>query len=210
MTVSALIAKAIIMLFAVLVVLGCRSGSPIPSGGSQDPSEPDKTAAVVVLMRTSMGPIKIQLYPDKVPGTVANFLTYVDEAFYDGTIFHRVINDFMIQGGGFTPDMQERTAHPPIPNEARDDLKNLRGTVAMARTPAIHSASSQFFINVKDNAVLDHADETPRGFGYCVFGKVVEGMDVVDRIRSVATARIGGYDDVPSEPVIIESVRRAE
>ncbi len=210
MTVSALIAKAIIMLFAVLVVLGCRSGSPIPSGGSQDPSDPDKTAAVVVLMRTSMGPIKIQLYPDKVPGTVANFLTYVDEAFYDGTIFHRVINDFMIQGGGFTPDMQERTAHPPIPNEARDDLKNLRGTVAMARTPAIHSASSQFFINVKDNAVLDHADETPRGFGYCVFGKVVEGMDVVDRIRSVATARIGGYDDVPSEPVIIESVRRAE
>ena len=210
MTVSALIAKAIIMLFAVLVVLGCRSGSPIPSGGSQDPSDPDKTAAVVVLMRTSMGPIKIQLYPDKVPGTVANFLTYVDEAFYDGTIFHRVINDFMIQGGGFTPDMQERTTHPPIPNEARDDLKNLRGTVAMARTPAIHSASSQFFINVKDNAVLDHADETPRGFGYCVFGKVVEGMDVVDRIRSVATARIGGYDDVPSEPVIIESVRRAE
>lgn len=210
MTVSALIAKAIIMLFAVLVVLGCRSGSPIPSGGSQDPSEPDKTAAVVVLMRTSMGPIKIQLYPDKVPGTVANFLTYVDQAFYDGTIFHRVISDFMIQGGGFTPDMQERTAHPPIPNEARDDLKNLRGTVAMARTPAIHSASSQFFINVKDNAILDHADETPRGFGYCVFGKVVEGMDVVDRIRSVATARIGGKDDVPVEPVIIESVRRAE
>ncbi|MCK4277367.1 MAG: peptidyl-prolyl cis-trans isomerase [Phycisphaerae bacterium] len=161
-------------------------------------------------MQTSMGPIKIQLCPDKASGTVANFLTYVDQGFYDGTIFHRVISDFMIQGGGFTPDMQERTAHPPIPNEARDDLKNLRGTVAMARTPAIDSASSQFFINVKDNAFLDHADETSRGVGYCVFGKVVEGMDVVDRISSVATTRIGTKDDVPIEPVIIESVRRAE
>ena len=158
----------------------------------------------VVLMETSMGNIKVELYPEKAPVSVKNFLTYVREGHYDGLIFHRVIRDFMIQGGGFTKEMREkRPAHPPIKNEAGNGVKNDRGTIAMARTGVVDSATAQFFINVVNNDFLNHVDETPRGFGYAVFGKVVEGMDVVDKIRAVPTGRAAMFQDVPKEAVSI-------
>src|SRR3972149_3391924 len=135
----------------------------------------------MVVMKTSMGTIKIELDEAKAPVTVKNFLAYVDEGFYDGTIFHRVIDGFMVQGGGFTADMTQKPTKPAIKNEAGNGLKNLRGTIVMARTSVVDSATAQFFINVVDNAFLDHRDETPGGFGYAVFGRVVEGMDVVDK-----------------------------
>lgn len=165
---------------------------------------------VIVAMETSEGVLKIELWADKAPETVKNFLAYVDDNFYDGTIFHRVIDSFMIQGGGFTADMRDKDKGQPIKNEATAELKNDRGTVAMARTQDIHSATSQFFINLKDNDFLNHSDNTPRGFGYAVFGKVVEDMDVVDRIGKVKTTTSGPYTDVPAKPVVIKSVRRLE
>jgi len=168
----------------------------------------DTPANPVVIIETSMGTVKAELWPEKAPVTVANFLRYVDEAFFDGLIFHRVIPGFMIQGGGFTPEMQERRGHDPIANEAKAEVPNQRGTLAMARTSEVHSATAQFFINLVDNDFLNHTDETPRGFGYCAFGQVVEGLDVVDRIAKVATASSGHHDDVPAEPVEIESIRR--
>ncbi len=164
----------------------------------------------MVIMETSEGTIRIELWADKAPKTVDNFLSYVDDGFYDGTIFHRVIDGFMIQGGGFTQDMQQKPTASPIKNEASSDVPNETGTLAMARTGMVDSATSQFFINVSDNAFLNHRDETPAGFGYCVFGKVVEGMDVVERIKAVPTHSVGGYDDVPVKPVVITSVKRAE
>ena len=170
----------------------------------------DTAAAAVVTIETSMGTMKAELWPEKAPVTVGNYLRYVAEEFYDGLIFHRVIKGFMIQGGGFTPEMQEKAGHDPIANEASADAPNQRGTLAMARTSEVHSATAQFFINLADNDFLNHADETPRGFGYCAFGKVVEGLDVVDRIAKVATASHGHHDDVPAEPVAIKSIRRAE
>lgn len=158
----------------------------------------------MVLLETSHGNIKIELYPEKAPITVENFLKYVKEGHYDGTIFHRVIRDFMIQGGGFTEKMSEKkTAHPPIKNEAGNGLKNERGAVAMARTNVVDSATAQFFINAVNNDFLNHVNETPRGYGYAVFGKVVSGMEVVDKIRSVPTGSHGMFDDVPKEPVVI-------
>jgi peptidyl-prolyl cis-trans isomerase B (cyclophilin B) len=181
------------------------------SFGSASLSAEEKSAAnPVVVMETSEGTIKIELWPDKAPKTVENFLSYVDEKFYDGTIFHRVIKNFMIQGGGFTADMAEKTTRGPIQNEAKADLKNVRGAIAMARTLVVDSATAQFFINVVDNPRLDHASETPTGFGYAVFGKVIEGMDVVDKIRNVPVADRGPYDHVPLAPVLIKSIRRAE
>jgi len=162
----------------------------------------------VVIMETSEGTIKIELWKDKAPVTVANFLRYVDDGFYTGTIFHRVIADFMIQGGGLTPDMKEKKTRDPIRNEATPDLKNNRGTIAMARTSLIHSATSQFFINVVDNEFLNQKNKTPAGFGYAVFGEVVEGMDVVDKIRSVETGNFGPHGDVPRKSVLITGVRR--
>jgi peptidyl-prolyl cis-trans isomerase B (cyclophilin B) len=162
----------------------------------------------VVVMETSEGTIKIELWADKAPGTVSNFLRYVDSNFFDGTIFHRVISDFMIQGGGLTPDMKQKKTGDPIKNEAAAELKNNRGTIAMARTSLVNSATSQFFINVVDNDFLNHRDKTPMGFGYAVFGQVVEGMDVVDRIRQVKTTSFGPHQDVPAIPVMINSVRR--
>jgi cyclophilin family peptidyl-prolyl cis-trans isomerase len=162
-----------------------------------------------VLMQTSMGPIKIELYESAAPITVKNFLRYTDEEFYDGTIFHRVMSDFMIQGGGFVPGMKEKDTHEPIKNESFNGLSNTRGTVAMARTPDPDSASAQFFINVVDNAMLDR-NRSPDRVGYAVFGKVIEGMDVVDKIRAVETGDRGGHENVPVEDVIIKSVRRVE
>jgi cyclophilin family peptidyl-prolyl cis-trans isomerase len=164
----------------------------------------------LVIMKTSMGVIKIELDEAKAPITVKNFLAYVDEGFYDGTIFHRVIDGFMIQGGGFTADMTQKPTKPAIKNEAGNGLKNLRGTIAMARTSVVDSATAQFFINVVDNDFLDHQNETPQGFGYAVFGKVIEGMEVVDKIKKAATTTKQGMRDVPVETVIIESVKRAQ
>ncbi|NTU48627.1 MAG: peptidyl-prolyl cis-trans isomerase [Syntrophobacteraceae bacterium] len=169
-----------------------------------------EASAVVVTFETSQGNVTLELWADKAPITVKNFLRYVDDGFFDGTVFHRVINDFMIQGGGLTPDMKSKKTRDPIKNEAKPDLKNQRGTIAMARTGLIHSATSQFFINVADNAFLDHQNTTPQGYGYAVFGKVIEGMDVVDKIKGVKTTSFGQYDDVPETPVVINTVKRAE
>ncbi|MGB5173412.1 MAG: peptidylprolyl isomerase [Thermoanaerobaculia bacterium] len=163
-----------------------------------------------VLLETNHGNIILELYPDKAPQSVGNFLAYVDEGYYSGTIFHRVIDGFMIQGGGFTDDMTQKSTKNGVPNEADNGLKNSRGTVAMARTTDPHSATSQFFINLVDNAPLDHTDKTPRGWGYTVFGKVVEGMDVVDAIAKAPTGTVGPFRDVPSETVVIVSAQRSE
>ena len=164
----------------------------------------------VVVLETSMGTIKIELYEDKAPVTVKNILSYVDKKHYDGTIFHRVIKDFMVQGGGFDKDQKERKTEPPIKNESANGLKNERGTVAMARTRVADSATSQFFINTKDNAFLDKANAQD-GVGYCVFGRVIDGMDVVEKIRATKTAGKGIFDsDVPVEDVVIKSLKRAD
>lgn len=159
---------------------------------------------VNVLMETSKGPIELELYPEKAPATVANFAEYANDGFYDGTIFHRVISSFMIQGGGFTTDMQKKTTREPIANEANNGLSNKRGTIAMARLPQPHSATAQFFINVQNNMNLDYQDQD--NWGYAVFGRVTHGMEVVDDIRFVKTTRNKPYIDVPVEPVIIEKV----
>jgi cyclophilin family peptidyl-prolyl cis-trans isomerase len=163
-------------------------------------------AATKVLMKTSKGDITIELNAAKAPVTVKNFLSYVKDGFYNGTIFHRVISGFMIQGGGVTAEMHEKNAKAPIKNEAGNGLKNLRGTIAMARTMDVDSATCQFFINHKDNAFLDHKNDTPDGFGYCVFGKVVAGMDVVDAIAKVKTGTKHGMENIPLETVTILSV----
>ena len=159
-----------------------------------------------VLLETSMGNIKLELFEKDAPLTVANFLAYVDEGHYDSTIFHRVIPGFMIQGGGFTADMEQKPTNEPIRNEAMNGLKNVRGTIAMARTMVVDSATSQFFINLVDNGFLDFRNPTPQGFGYAVFGKVTKGMEVVDKIAKVQTGNRGMHQDVPVEPVIIKKV----
>jgi len=158
-----------------------------------------------VLLKTSQGDITIELYPAKAPITVKNILDYVNDKFYDGLIFHRVIADFMIQCGGLTAEMGSKSGRAPIKNEAGNGLKNTRGTVAMARTDVVDSATSQFFINLKDNSFLNHMDDSSKGFGYCVFGKVIAGMDVVDAIAKVPTGSKRGRGDVPLEPVTILS-----
>ena len=158
----------------------------------------------MIRLTTNFGNIDIELNFDKAPKTAANFEQYVKDGFYNGTIFHRVIDNFMIQGGGMTADMQEKPTREPIENEAANGLKNDCYTIAMARTMQPHSASSQFFINVKDNDFLNHTAPTPQGWGYCVFGKVVAGMEVVDKIKTVKTGRHGYHDDVPLETVLIE------
>ncbi len=157
----------------------------------------------MIKMETSMGDIAIELDFEKAPKSAANFQQYVEDGFYDGLIFHRVINDFMIQGGGMDKDMKEKTSRESIKNEANNGLKNECYTLAMARTMDPHSASSQFFINIKDNGFLNFSSETPQGWGYAVFGKVVDGFDVVDTIKGVATGRHGFHDDVPQEPIFI-------
>ena len=163
-----------------------------------------------VVLETSEGAITIELNPAKAPKTVENFLSYVDSGHYDGTIFHRVISNFMIQGGGMDAKMAERDTRAPIENEADNGLKNERGAIAMARTSDPHSATAQFFINtVETNGFLDHTSKSGNGWGYCVFGKVTEGLDVVDKIRAAATGNRGMHQDVPLEPILIEKARRA-
>ena len=162
-----------------------------------------------ILIETSLGTMTASLDEEKAPVTVANFLAYVDKGFYNGTIFHRVISGFMIQGGGFEPDMRQKPTAAPIRNEAANGLRNERGTLAMARTSVVDSATSQFFINHRDNAFLDYRAPTPQGFGYAVFGKLTAGLDVLDKIAAVPTRNVGPYGDVPVDPVVILSVRRA-
>jgi peptidyl-prolyl cis-trans isomerase B (cyclophilin B) len=161
-----------------------------------------------VTLDTSLGTITVQLFAAQAPATVQNFLQYVDGGFFDNTIFHRVIADFMIQGGGFEPGMKEKRTRGNIKNESANGLTNTRGTLAMARTPDPHSASSQFFINLKDNGFLNK-NQARDGWGYCVFGKVVGGMDVVDKIAAVATTSRAGHQDVPQSDVVIRSARRS-
>jgi peptidyl-prolyl cis-trans isomerase A (cyclophilin A) len=166
---------------------------------------PAWAANPVVEMKTNYGLIVIELFPDKAPKTVANFLQYVKDGFYDGTIFHRVIDGFMIQGGGMDSSMKEKPTRAPVENEAQNGLKNQAGTLAMARTSAPHSATAQFFINVADNRFLDYPGQD--GWGYCVFGKVTQGMDVVNKIAKVSTGNVSFYQNVPVKPVLIESVK---
>ncbi|MDD2894241.1 MAG: peptidylprolyl isomerase [Halothiobacillaceae bacterium] len=163
-----------------------------------------------IQISTRLGNITVELDAAAAPKTVANILSYVDEGFYAGTLFHRVIPGFMIQGGGLTPDMATKPNHAQIENEATNGLKNNRGTLAMARTSIPHSATSQFFINLKDNDFLNYSSSTPNGWGYCVFGKVVEGMDVVDAIAKQPTGNRAGHGDVPREDILIDSVTRIE
>jgi peptidyl-prolyl cis-trans isomerase B (cyclophilin B) len=158
----------------------------------------------MVKLHTNMGVITLELDTERAPATVANFLQYVQDGHYGNTVFHRVIDGFMIQGGGFEPGMRQKATRAPVTNEANNKLKNARYTIAMARTSDPHSASAQFFINVADNDFLNHTAPTPQGWGYCVFGRVVEGADIVDRIRQVKTGSRGMHQDVPLEDVVIE------
>lgn len=185
-----------------LVLLSCLAAGMVVAG--TDVSAEDQAPKVEI--KTSKGTILVELDPKAAPKSVENFLSYVNDGTYDGTIFHRVIKDFMIQGGGFVPQMVQKKTKAPVVNEADNGLKNLRGTIAMARTMDPHSATSQFFINTVDNSFLDHTAKNTQGWGYCVFGKVVEGMDTVDEITKVKTANKMGHQDVPVVPVIIEKV----
>ncbi len=163
----------------------------------------------IVDVTTNLGAFAIELDPERAPKSVANFLGYVDASFYDGTVFHRVIPTFMIQGGGYDQRLERKSTRDPVENEATNGLKNTRGTVAMARTSDPHSATAQFFVNVTDNAFLDHTGKNPQGWGYAVFGRVVDGMDTVDKIKAVKTAAQGPFaKDAPVEAVVIQTVRR--
>jgi cyclophilin family peptidyl-prolyl cis-trans isomerase len=186
---------SIALAFLVLAAVGA---------GAADAQAPVAKSNPRVALDTSKGKIVIELYPDKAPKSVDNFLQYVRSGFYDGVIFHRVIPGFMIQGGGFTADMSQKPTKGSIQNEADNGLRNERGTIAMARTGDPHSASAQWFINVADNRSLDHKGKTQQGWGYAVFGKVVEGMDVADAIVGVRTTQKGPYGDVPVEPIVIK------
>lgn len=160
----------------------------------------------MITLHTNYGDIELELDFDKAPKSAANFKEYAESGFYDGTIFHRVINNFMIQGGGFTEEMTQKKTRDPIENEADNGLKNNKGTIAMARTMDPHSATAQFFINVADNDFLNHSGKTSQGWGYAVFGKVTKGMEVVDKLKAVKTGSFGPHQDVPVEPVVIERV----
>jgi cyclophilin family peptidyl-prolyl cis-trans isomerase len=212
------LAMAALVAFALLSAAIAKAADPTPAGdagkgekgGSKMAGQSAGGGAAgknpVVVIATSLGDIDVELYPDKAPVTVKNFLDYVESKQYDGTVFHRVIKDFMIQGGGFTPDMKQKSTKAPIKNEAGNGLKNQVGTIAMARTSDVDSATAQFFINTKDNVFLDHKSETPQGFGYAVFGKVTGGLDVVRKIEAVSTTNKGMLQDVPAEPVVIKSI----
>ncbi len=193
-----------------IAVAALAAALVLPAWAHAKPQHPSCAAAMKgkapmkVKLTTSMGPIVLQLDKEKAPVTVANFARYVDAGHYDGTIFHRVIDGFMIQGGGFDKDMRQKPTEAPIKNEAANGLKNDKYTVAMARTGVRDSATAQFFINVKDNDFLNYSGESPQGWGYAVFGKVVEGQATVDKMAKVPTGNAGGHQNVPSEPVVIE------
>jgi len=176
--------------------------APVPQGGSMSSENPKLN------VETTLGSFEIELFADKAPISTENFLKYADDGFYNGTIFHRVIESFMIQGGGFTENMEQKPTRDQIKNEATNGLKNDRGTLAMARTQIVDSATAQFFINVKDNPFLNHTAPNPQGYGYAVFGRVTSGMDIVDQIRAVDTTSKGMYDDVPVTSVLIKSIKR--
>jgi cyclophilin family peptidyl-prolyl cis-trans isomerase len=193
-----------------------QAQSPRPGPGQTQPAqapplqpstETPAPGNPVVLMTTSMGDVTLELFKTEAPVSVQNFLQYVNDGFYSGTVFHRVKKGFMIQGGGFTPSLQEKPTRPPIQNEATNGLRNTRGTLAMARTRVLRSATAQFYINVVDNHALDHTGFSPEDFGYAVFGRVLSGMDVVDRIVAVPTTSKGGMDDVPVEAVVIKGAK---
>ena len=198
---------AVIALCASIATAQTQIVSALPQPAAPANS---KESSMVVVIETTLGRITAELYPDKAPLSVSNFLAYVDSKFYDGTIFHRVIPGFMIQGGGFTSQMRQKPTQPPVKNEAGNGLKNDRGTLAMARTMVVECATAQFFINHKANAFRDLQDETPRGFGYTVFGKVTEGLEIVDKIAAVQTGNVGPFQNVPLTPVSITSIRRQE
>jgi cyclophilin family peptidyl-prolyl cis-trans isomerase len=187
------------LILPLLLALG-QIAPQTPPPASPAPGNP------VAVISTSFGDITVELFKDKAPVSVENFLGYASQGFFSGTIFHRVVRDFVIQGGGFTAALEEKPTREPIQNEATNGLRNLRGTLAMARTRALRSATSQFYINVSDNAQLDHRGFTPSEFGYAVFGRVLTGMEVVDRIAGVPTGVAKGMDDVPTEPVLIKEV----
>jgi peptidyl-prolyl cis-trans isomerase B (cyclophilin B) len=201
---------------AAAALLLAAPGAAFPQSATADTattaerSDPMPNDNPRVLLHTSKGDVTVELFAAEAPKTVENFLAYVRSGHYDGTIFHRVIPNFMIQGGGFAADMSQKPTRDPIQNEADNGLKNAKGTLAMARTMNPHSASAQFFINTTDNAFLDHKAKNPQGWGYAVFGKVVAGMDVVEAIGKVETGNRGGHQDVPVEPVAIESAKVVE
>jgi cyclophilin family peptidyl-prolyl cis-trans isomerase len=213
-----LIQSAFLTGLVALVMTACKSSDPgpmplpatTPSPAPSDPMPVSANQSVHVKIKTSEGSIVLELYPDKAPLSVANFLKYVDDQYYDGTIFHRVINGFMVQGGGMIMQdgqlLPKQGVRPPIKNEASNGLKNIKGSVAMARRPDPHSATSQFFINVADNSQLDYPSFD--GFGYTVFGRVIKGQDVVDKIRLAKTGQVGRMRDVPKETITIKSIRR--
>jgi cyclophilin family peptidyl-prolyl cis-trans isomerase len=198
-------------LVIVALLATFAGGQPsTPEGVSRQSAQAAETPAPgnpVVAISTSLGDITVELFKNAAPVSVDNFIRYMAEGFYEGTVFHRVKKGFMIQGGGYTADLTEKPAHPPIQNEATNGLRNVRGTLAMARRMALRSATSQFYINVVDNRMLDHTGFSPEDFGYAVFGRVLTGMDVVDRIASVPTKTQGEMEDVPVEAVVIKSVR---
>jgi peptidyl-prolyl cis-trans isomerase B (cyclophilin B) len=199
------------MLYAIAICLISVLGFYLLSSNKGAPAMADKkrlNEKTIVLIATNLGNIKIELYPDKAPVTVENFLKYAEEGHYKNTIFHRVIDGFMVQGGGFTPKLKQKETRETIKNEADNGLSNKRGTIAMARTSDIHSATAQFFINVSDNNFLDHRGNSPQEFGYCVFGSVIEGMDVVDKIKATDTHNQGPFKDLPVKPIEITDVKK--
>ena len=188
-----------------LVLMGIVAAMTLGSAGPADAQDNP-----VVVLETSLGSMTIELFRDRAPITVGNFLGYVEDGFFEGTIFHRVIPNFMIQGGGLTPTLVEKATRPAIRNEAANGLTNDRGTLAMARTPVVDSATAQFFINLVDNPFLNHSGTDPQSYGYAVFGRLTEGLDVLDGIGAVRTQRQGPHQDVPVEPVVITSVTLQE
>ena len=192
--------KRYLLLLTLVAGLWGLSGQAA-SGAEEEGPKP------VVLIETSMGEIRVELEPQKAPITVKNFLEYVESGYYSGTVFHRAVKNFVIQGGEYTSDLQKKPTRPPIKNEAANGLKNRRGTIAMARPILVDTATSQFFINVSDNVILNHKDDSIQGYGYTVFGKVIDGMQVVDRISKVATAKSKGIRHVPKSAVVIRAIR---
>lgn len=193
-----------------IVILALTGLMPATAFTQDNNTDTKGTGMVTVTMQTSKGVITLELDGDKAPDTVANFVAYANAGHYDGTIFHRVIPGFMIQGGGFDTSMNQKSTNAPVKNEANNGLKNVNGSIAMARTNDPHSATAQFFINVKDNTFLDHTSPDPRGWGYAVFGKVTDGMDVVQSIEAMPTGNKSGHQDVPLESVVIEKVTISE